>query len=386
MSEQGHDAQHKDHGSAGGAPGPSRTVITNEERRRILHAVSERSFCEPVDSGNWDARHVLTFTNDGLNPNYRSYFDRHLDYREPGSDALGPLKPSWRLTSDSVDQGERQEMRLARQWFSSCHIPSGSTAAGPVDQQSTGRALFIGSQPALERRPPLPQEPPSQLRRDAKRPKPGGGGECHSRLSGAEPSPADMFSADPDVLASVAKRDSVENWNAHHHVTWSNEKSVGSKLLNPVQTRNYFDRLRTPAPGQRSVQIRSTSEGQDSLSTTMHSIRAVPVWRLNASQEGITRSLDGTLSNTESVVERPRSLTSHTGTGGGLWPRRSASETMLPSLASVRKNTPSPKKSTGSASGTGQVNVLMSRSFAMCLSAPPPREKVVRGQSAAAST
>lgn len=359
MSEQGRDVQYQEHGSAKVALRLSRAATKNEERRRALHAVSERSFCEPaLNSGNWNTRHCLTFTNDGLNPNYRSYFDRRLEYRDPGSDALGPLKPSWRLTPDKVDMGERQEMRLARQWFSSCNTSTGSTTAG--------------MSPVKERRPPLPQEPPAQLKTIAKRPKPGGGGECHSRLSGVEPSPAAMFSADPDVLASVAKCDSAESWDDHHHVTWSNEKSVGSKLLNPVQTRNYFDRLRTPAPGERSVQMRHNSEGKDSLSSTLRPIRAVPVWRLNASQEGVARSLDGTLSSMDSFVERSHPLRSHTGTGGGL--NRCASDT-----AATRKTAPSPTKSAGKLSttdsGTGLLNVLTSQSsFAMCLSAPPPRD------------
>lgn len=317
--------------------------------------------------GNWNERHCLAYTNDGLNPNYRSYFDRHLNYKEPGSDALGPLKPSWRLTPDAAEIGERQEMRLAQQWFSSCNIPKKSTAVCLARHHSG-------------RRPSLHQEPPTQLDGTAKRPMPGGGGECHSRLSGVEPSPVTWFSADPDVLASVATRDRAENWDSHHLVTWSNEKSIGSKRLNPVQTRNYFDRLRTPAPGERSVQMRSSSEGQDSLSSTSRLVRAVPVWRLNASQEGVTRSLDGTLRNTESFVERSASLLSHTGTGGGL--RRCTSDPTLASLASTVKKAASPTKS----AGTGQLNILTSRSFAMCLSAPPPRESLLRGQAAAASS
>jgi len=121
----------------------------------------------------------------------------------------------------------------------------------------------------------------------------------------------------PELVLGAAAGEG--GWDAHHHVLWSNERSVGSKRLNPVQTRSYFDRMRTPTPASRSIQPHHTcaqgsnSSGMEGQTVVGPITRVLPSWRLEA-DPGEFVGHDGQ----DSPLPRPPSLVAHGGTGGGL--------------------------------------------------------------------
>lgn len=209
----------------------------------------------------WNGRHQLTFENDGMSKNLRSYFDRRIDYREPTYPALGALRPTWRLSDQAPSLDERARER-------------GVTASYSV---------------TAPRELPPPPEPPPPHRRprescnvqptdgvfdrlwaDADRsrqPKPEGAslslsrsGRCATASAGQHPPVgSDVFTAYPSTFRSLSEpkleatgeSPARPSWDERHHLTWSNELSLlfplrsgaGKYLLPPV-VRAYFDRPR----------------------------------------------------------------------------------------------------------------------------------------------
>merc|ERR1719421_893538 len=117
--------------SDGGAPPRPVTSPLSQRQQDIQDGWAKASLRStwsslPGAESAWNRRHNATWANDGLHPNYRSYFDR---WRDPkGADARAEvLEPSWRLApSEPRKPKVRQDasMRAAREskWHSRHHL------------------------------------------------------------------------------------------------------------------------------------------------------------------------------------------------------------------------------------------------------------------------
>lgn len=285
---------------------PSRGAQLQAERQRVHKAAEQRPVWRPQlapkDRGPWNGRHKLVYSNDGMNPNVRSYFDRYLDPKLPGMEGNGALKPSWRLTTEGVPEEERAAMKAAMQSMS----PLGhAKPESPKKGGSTTRIRHLPPDRPWEQEPaPLPEGHEVRL--------PGPGGAGGARAVPPAPSPAEaegsaaaaFFQAPP--AGGYAAPD-VGDWDSHHHVLWCNEQKVGDyKRLNPPQFRSYFDRMRTPDVGARSCEMRRRRpDGAPEVS------RIIPAWRLEA-----IIGHGGALLTPEDLQARPDPVPPHTGTGG----------------------------------------------------------------------
>jgi len=310
---------------------PREAVAREEELRRVHRAAAERTSWAPQSSDDreaWDGRHHLVYLNDGLSQGFRSYFDRVLHHRPPGSKALGALTPFWRLSASPPAESERTSAKKVRRWFS-CGPRVEATTAPPRPAPGARRAARLNRERPFALPPPESAAPPSP----ARRPGPGGGaaggawGDLGTRSLDTEQPSSSMasFSADPAMFAMAAKAEmegGPSGWDSSHHVVWSNERSVGGKVLNPVQTRSYFDRMRIPAPAERSVQTyhpkrRAKQEAEEEEVEKGERppvgpvTRVLPTWRLEPLPGHALPSAP------EMPLPRPSALASHSGPGGG---------------------------------------------------------------------
>lgn len=311
----------------------SREAILREKQRIRTHAAAaERPGYKPtlapkVERGDWNLRHNLRYSNDSQSQNTRCYFDRHIDYKPPGSDSLGPMKPSWRLSNDPVDEDERKATRAAAMSPTLLAVDPASASTAPPRAAPGARKAARDNRECPWEWPPKEIDDHSNPESDMPRriESSEGGDQTPQKRTNANgelfkvgPGAA-FFMPDNSGVAGVAKDLEVGGWDKHHAVDWCNFRNTGGKLLNPVQTRSYFDRRRNPAPSSRSCQTRhdavrnsSTKESEGSPQAVGPIARALPVWRLEPERgSGASVSLGA-----ESPLQRPRSILGHAGKGG----------------------------------------------------------------------
>lgn len=264
----------------------------------------------PKDRQGWSERHKNVYDNGKLNPNTRSYFDRHLNARTPDvSERLGVMLPMWRLDPAGTSEEERKAAVAALRLFSPQGPPQPSMRMQPR------RA------PWKRGRPERPwEQPPEPLPEDHElhRPGPGGGGSggmdpLQRELSSSSLAEGQVVNPDTDPKFFQAAspgayvEEAVGDWDDRHTVLWCNEQKVGDYTrLNPRQFRSYFDRWLEPEPGARSKTLRQ--DRPDGLGEEVY--RIVPVWRLEPMPGGVMFPEPGELK----VIPEP--LVHMSGTGG----------------------------------------------------------------------
>mmetsp|Transcript_10567 Transcript_10567/g.23062 ORF Transcript_10567/g.23062 Transcript_10567/m.23062 type:complete len:645 (-) Transcript_10567:29-1963(-) len=259
-------------------PSPSQQE-TRDKRQKLMCRSTWGGKMAPHDrTDEWSDRHKTTYSNNRLNPNMRSYFDRWLDARTPDvSERSGGLQPTWRLEFSAPSEEEREASKKALAAWS-------STAGREIEGSGNDYTL-----PPRRRGPPeRPWEhPPEPLPEDEplRRPGPGGGGggggggACASQSSffsqATTTNDTDGFFKAASAGTTISKEEG--SWDSRHSVLWCNEQTVGDfSRLNPMQFRSYFDRWRDPDVGARSRAARlRPPEGQSETVS-----RVVPVWRL----------------------------------------------------------------------------------------------------------
>jgi len=221
-----------------------------ESRQRKLNRVANRPSWgvprHPVreQRGDWNLRTGIVYTNDKLNPNSRSYFDRWLERPGP-NERMGTLVPSWRLDP----HGSKHHEQLPE--------PASSSSSPPADsnRQAKTAPFFVVKHPQPEPAPaPLDGSEP-QFAESAPRQS-----EELRELRSLQDFPG-HFPGQPrgdlipsaEALAdqeSVAKTGCTSHWNARHHVVWCNDRFVTPTVEHtpktPVAVRSYFDRRREP--------------------------------------------------------------------------------------------------------------------------------------------
>mmetsp|Transcript_96801 Transcript_96801/g.172209 ORF Transcript_96801/g.172209 Transcript_96801/m.172209 type:complete len:591 (+) Transcript_96801:56-1828(+) len=283
-------------------PRSAEAVEREEELRGTFSSAAERSRwgprLDPQDRDeDWNGRHQLLWHNDGLNPNCRSYFDRWLESKEllPADAKEQPQKCIWRLSLEAQSMEQRQEERNCLSSFSPV---GGGLRASPEDKRSylepedivtERKAMRLSRDKPWETAPvrfwnlPKKEQPASKMKAKAK-PKPA------KATEGLEP---------PEAQRERA-------WNDHHHVMFSNHRNLQGELLNPMMTRDYFDRHREPAVGARSAEFKPEPPEGEQVSI----VRVVPVWRLDPAPGG------GQVPEVGSLCPRTPPLFSRSGTGG----------------------------------------------------------------------
>lgn len=210
---------------------PPHVMERQKEHRSMLKSASLRSDWATLEEDRWDSRHHIMYSNSRLHPNYRSYFDRRVLRREEledlGIDHAGVLKPSWRLSTEGLDQEERQTKDKLLQSTGPCAKP------------------LVGDTVALEQ--------PSSF----------------SVLGSIHDPNAPASDAVPSALKACGTRQPLNNpfvWSDRHQIVWCNERNTSGKKLNPVQLRCYFDRMRFPHTCRCEVPVKN--------------VRVMPNWKL----------------------------------------------------------------------------------------------------------
>eukprot|EP00927_Polykrikos_kofoidii_P028454 TRINITY_DN24839_c0_g1_i1.p1 TRINITY_DN24839_c0_g1~~TRINITY_DN24839_c0_g1_i1.p1 ORF type:complete len:719 (-),score=116.76 TRINITY_DN24839_c0_g1_i1:146-2302(-) len=344
-------------------------LMDREERMRMVRANSDRKVWHSADksaaqkrSSRWNERHQLTYTNDGLNPSYRSYFDRFLDYREPKAATLGKLKPQWKLSPEGSTSQERDADKATLLQFSPCyHPPAAQTPSKPArrvreEADHVFDRLYLDAAHKRLPSPPGERQP---------RPLPGGGGSASTGSIVARAKVDDEASSCESGSRSDVRSDNGSggvigegtrgnadaedlrgSWDNRHHVTWSNDRQIGNsseavgRVMNPVLLRSYFDRTRTPLNSRCEE---SRQEGA----------KVVPVWRLDplGPRQAAVELTKSATSNASEALSRSSSVTesaAHERTVGGL--TSTASRTVYAGPGGGGGDAPSPKLSQASQS------------------------------------
>ena len=195
----------------------------------------------------WNPRHQLAYNNDEMSQNCRCYFDRWLDHREllPPDAQLQAQKPTWRLEPDALPVEQREAERIA----STIYSPTGPGLRGSGSSKSASYLEDTSSENINKRRSMrLSRDKPwmTQPARFWQLPQP---------LDVAESMVSTMTQTDfPQIKLPNEARE--QDWDRHHHATWSNFQNLQGKILNPAPVRSYFDRPREPDIGARSAEKR----------------------------------------------------------------------------------------------------------------------------------
>mmetsp|Transcript_50260 Transcript_50260/g.81454 ORF Transcript_50260/g.81454 Transcript_50260/m.81454 type:complete len:652 (+) Transcript_50260:114-2069(+) len=304
------------------------TVAREQERIETFQRAGERPMWSPQNdpkerSESWNLRHKLLFSNDGQSINYRSYFDRWRESKEllpqsPGSsNQVGSLKTTWRLNPEASSLEERRTERLTISSYTPTGVsfrdlsasPSGdsqpSTSELSKDKVIARRAAREGREKHWGSSPTPFWELPAPVR---------------SPAAGSVPKAAAVGSHSATSKAPEADlRPGVEEWDSHHHVTWSNSQNADGDSLNPACCRSYFDRPREPAPGSRSTQKELPTLVSDSTqaegdghrkSVGRPVVRVMCTWRLGDGESFVPENGEPS--------PRPPPLQLRTGTGGNM--------------------------------------------------------------------
>jgi hypothetical protein len=239
-------------------PRPQHALTREADSRETLRINSERQLWksspslgnEPFHhSGEWNKRHQLTYSNNSLQQNVRSYFDRCLPYKEPTAPSKGAMKPSWRLTTDAPTAEERSNERAIQRTFSAMIPPEVEPAAPQLPRRrefDEDPNVFDRLWTHATKEHPGPHERPL-------RPFPGGGGGSTIEVSPAGSAPPRLRSQTlpAERARKTRKKSKRPEWEDRHHLAWSNEmhlllpyRTGTGKVLTPLVLRNYFDRPR----------------------------------------------------------------------------------------------------------------------------------------------
>lgn len=234
---------------------------------------------------SWMDRHQVVFSNDKLNPNYRSYFDRWLDSRHfrQADEKAGPVKPSWRLNPEALSVSERQrEKSMMASWSpSGKSTRGGSTGSKSVpsskEMVTNRRAARLSREKSWETTGLHFWELPEHLARVESSESGGKTLELPQAQAGGETRPATASS-----IVGANEKHNARQWESHHHITWCNFRNVGGTIPNPATTRCYFDRHREPDIGARSAaKPPAVPDGAEKGRAPKRQIlKAYPVWRL----------------------------------------------------------------------------------------------------------
>lgn len=274
--------------TAGLSPRP-RPISAIEREKELIQTFAEAAKRSTwnrewhSDSGVfWNPRHQLTYNNDEMSQNCRCYFDRFLDHREllPPDAQLQAQKPVWRLEPDALPVEQREAERIA----STVYSPTGPGLRGSSPSKRAKYLEDTSRENITKRRSMrLSRDKPwlTQPIRYWQLPEP-------ADVTDSMVSTMTQTDFPPIQLPNEARE---QNWDGHHHATWSNFQNLQGKILNPAPVRSYFDRPREPDIGARSAEkkLHNVKDG---------SVRILPLWRLEP--------LPGV-----SIVEAPE---------GGLWP------------------------------------------------------------------
>lgn len=224
-------------------PWSAEAIRLDKERRGLAKYAASRSRWKPQNKpkeerAEWNERHQVSYTNDGLHQNTRSYFDRFIEFQAKMPAEL--LKPNWRLDPHGSSVEERAEMH---------HL---SRSLGP---QARPEVSGLGPPDTLE----LPSSSGSRQREKE---------ELHAERSVKIP-----FTFERSV--SEAATSHRTHWDDRHHVVWCNERYTTGPKLNPPLLRSYFDRVRHPGNARGEAMWRcEREEVLDKLD------RLRPLWRL----------------------------------------------------------------------------------------------------------
>eukprot|EP00403_Amphidinium_massartii_P020145 CAMPEP_0178415920 /NCGR_PEP_ID=MMETSP0689_2-20121128/23797_1 /TAXON_ID=160604 /ORGANISM="Amphidinium massartii, Strain CS-259" /LENGTH=585 /DNA_ID=CAMNT_0020037249 /DNA_START=1 /DNA_END=1758 /DNA_ORIENTATION=- len=216
------------------------------DRCRMLRAVEGRpdfgSKSTPSGRPGWNSRHQLIYENAKLNPNYRCYFDRWKDFRDPAAPPSGRIAPSWKLFPEGESIEEREEgRRIFTLWSTS--RPVDREGAFPVKSSSTSQ---------LSRRSVSKQEYSSVTTwRTATTQTWRAEVSLDSKASMKAASFWDATSQCDRKGTTEAKK---KSWDDRHHVMWSNEQHLSHRKLISMPQRAYFDRPRVPYFGGEKEQ------------------------------------------------------------------------------------------------------------------------------------
>lgn len=245
-----------------------------KQAQRALESSTERPTypsSHPSDRSDWMDRHQVLWDNDGLHPNYKSYFSRYLDHWGVRDAPPGRLPPNWLLDPEGLPVHERQAAAKALETYG----PRGNLR-GHQSSIELGRAAGIIEEAGprgrdFRRKETLDQSLPADwlpgrgtLR--ARSVEPLSDGDAPAMLPMPKATANSDWGLRPDVPAGRAGPD----WDDKHHIVWCNERRVGGRAMNPQLTRSYFDRERVPAG------FRSLSEPGTALAPS----RVLPLWRL----------------------------------------------------------------------------------------------------------
>ena len=278
--------------TAGLSPRP-RPISAIEREQELIQTFAEaakRSTWNPdwqPEGEFWNPRHQLAYNNDEMNQNCRCYFDRWLDHREllPPDAQLQVQKPTWRLEPDALPVEQREAERIASTIYSPTGPGLRSSQSSPSKTSKPASYLEDMSRENITKRRSM------RLSRDKPwMTQPARFWQLPQPVDVTESMVSTMTQTDfPQIQFPNEARE--QNWDGHHHATWSNFQNLQGKILNPAPVRSYFDRPREPDIGARSAEkkLHNVKDG---------SVRILPLWRLEP--------LPGV-----SIVEPPE---------GGLWP------------------------------------------------------------------
>lgn len=278
--------------TAGLSPRP-RPISAIEREQELIETFAEaakRSTWNPdwqPEGEFWNPRHQLAYNNDEMSQNCRCYFDRWLDHREllPPDAQLQVQKPTWRLEPDALPVEQREAERIASTIYSPTGPGLRSSQSSPSKTSKPASYLEDMSRENITKRRSM------RLSRDKPwMTQPARFWQLPQPVDVTESMVSTMTQTDfPQIQFPNEARE--QNWDGHHHATWSNFQNLQGKILNPAPVRSYFDRPREPDIGARSAEkkLHNVKDG---------SVRILPLWRLEP--------LPGVL-----IVEPPE---------GGLWP------------------------------------------------------------------